>query len=145
MVEQPEAAHLPEEVEQPEAAHLPEAVEQPEAVHLPEAVERLERLISGRSPVAEILRVVTQPEGEHHPTETKTDAETPSDGNTAGTQTPSDGNAAGQNTPTVTVTGTRKNKAIKTTVTADLIKQTMEENNGKHTDVTIRVTIRLAT
>lgn len=70
----------------------------------------------------------------------KTDAETPSDGNTAGTETPSDGNAAGQNTPTVTVTGTRKNKAIKTTVTADLIKQTMEENNGKHTDVTIRVT-----
>ena len=70
----------------------------------------------------------------------KTDAETPSDGNTAGTQTPSDGNAAGQNTPTVTVTGTQKNKAIKTTVTADLIKQTMEENNGKHTDVTIRVT-----
>ena len=70
----------------------------------------------------------------------KTDVETPSDGNTAGTQTPSDGNAAGQNTPTVTVTGTRKNKAIKTTVTADLIKQTMEENNGKHTDVTIRVT-----
>ena len=70
----------------------------------------------------------------------KTDAETPSNGNTAGTQTPSDGNTAGQNTPTVTVTGTRKNKAIKTTVTADLIKQTMEENNGKHTDVTIRVT-----
>ena len=70
----------------------------------------------------------------------KTDVETPSDGNTAGTQTPSDGNAAGQKTPTVTVTGTRKNKAIKTTVTADLIKQTMEENNGKHTDVTIRVT-----
>ena len=70
----------------------------------------------------------------------KTDVETPSDGNTAGTQTPSDGNAAGQNTPTVTVTGTQKNKAIKTTVTADLIKQTMEENNGKHTDVTIRVT-----
>ena len=70
----------------------------------------------------------------------KTDAETPSNGNTAGTQTPSDGNAAGQNIPTVTVTGTRKNKAIKTTVTADLIKQTMEENNGKHTDVTIRVT-----
>lgn len=65
---------------------------------------------------------------------------TPSNGNTAGTQTPSDGNAAGQNIPTVTVTGTRKNKAIKTTVTADLIKQTMEENNGKHTDVTIRVT-----
>ena len=65
---------------------------------------------------------------------------TPSNGNTAGTQTPSDGNTAGQNTPTVTVTGTRKNKAIKTTVTADLIKQTMEENNGKHTDVTIRVT-----
>lgn len=65
---------------------------------------------------------------------------TPSNGNTAGTQTPSDGNAAGQNTPTVTVTGTQKNKAIKTTVTADLIKQTMEENNGKHTDVTIRVT-----
>lgn len=28
---QPEAAHLPEEVEQPEAAHLPEAVERPEA------------------------------------------------------------------------------------------------------------------
>jgi len=70
----------------------------------------------------------------------KTDVETPSDGNTAGTQTPSDGNTAGQNTPTVTVTGTRKNKAIKTTVTADLIKQTMEENNGKHTDVTIQVT-----
>ena len=70
----------------------------------------------------------------------KTDVETPSDGNTAGTQTPSDGNAAGQNTPTVTVIGTQKNKAIKTTVTADLIKQTMEENNGKHTDVTIRVT-----
>ena len=70
----------------------------------------------------------------------KTDAETPSNGNTAGTETPSDGNTAGQNTPTVTVTGTRKNKAIKTTVTADLIKQTMEENNGKHTDVTIRVT-----
>lgn len=70
----------------------------------------------------------------------KTDVETPSNGNTAGTQTPSDGNAAGQNTPTVTVTGTQKNKAIKTTVTADLIKQTMEENNGKHTDVTIRVT-----
>lgn len=69
----------------------------------------------------------------------KTDVETPSNGNTAGTQTPSDGNAAGQNTPTVTVTGTQKNKAIKTTVTADLIKQTMEENNGKHTDVTIRV------
>lgn len=65
---------------------------------------------------------------------------TPSNGNTAGTQTPSDGNAAGQNTPTVTVTGTQKNKAIKTTVTADLIKQTMEENNGKHTDVTIQVT-----
>ena len=65
---------------------------------------------------------------------------TPSNGNTAGTQTPSDGNAAGQNTPTVTVTGTQKNKAIKTTVTADLIKQTMEENNGKHTDVTIWVT-----
>lgn len=40
----------------------------------------------------------------------------------------------------MTVTGTQKNKAIKTTVTADLIKQTMEENNGKHTDVTIRVT-----
>ena len=70
----------------------------------------------------------------------KTDAETPSNGNTAGTETPSDGNTAGQNTPTVTVTGTRKNKAIKTTVTADLIKQTMEENNGKHTDVTILVT-----
>ena len=70
----------------------------------------------------------------------KTDVETPSNGNTAGTQTPSDGNAAGQNTPTVTVTGTQKNKAIKTTVTADLIKQTMEENNGKHTDVTIQVT-----
>lgn len=70
----------------------------------------------------------------------KTDEETPSDGNTAGIETPSDGNTAGQNTPTVTVTGTRKNKAIKTTVTADLIKQTMEENNGKHTDVTIRVT-----
>ena len=70
----------------------------------------------------------------------KRQAETPSNGNTAGTETPSDGNAAGQNTPTVTVTGTQKNKAIKTTVTADLIKQTMEENNGKHTDVTIRVT-----
>ena len=70
----------------------------------------------------------------------KTDVETPSDGNTAGTQTPSDGNAAGQNTPTVTVTGTRKNKAIKTTVTADLINQILEENDGKHTDVTIRVT-----
>lgn len=70
----------------------------------------------------------------------KTDAETPSDGNTAGTQTPSDGNAAGQNTPTVTVTGTRKNKAIKTTVTADLINQILEENDGKHTDVTIQVT-----
>ena len=70
----------------------------------------------------------------------KTDEETPSDGNTAGIETPSDGNTAGQNIPTVTVTGTRKNKAIKTTVTADLIKQTMEENNGKHTDVTIRVT-----
>ena len=70
----------------------------------------------------------------------KTDAETPSNGNTAGTETPSDGNTAGQNTPTVTVTGTRKNKAIKTTVTADLIKQTMEENDGKHTDVTIQVT-----
>lgn len=70
----------------------------------------------------------------------KTDVETPSNGNTAGTETPSDGNAAGQNIPTVTVTGPRENKAIKTTVTADLIKQTMEENNGKHTDVTIRVT-----
>ena len=70
----------------------------------------------------------------------KTDVETPSDGNTAGTQTPSDGNAAGQKTPTVTVTGTRKNKAIKTTVTADLINQILEENNGKHTDVTIQVT-----
>ena len=70
----------------------------------------------------------------------KTDVETPSDGNTAGTQTPSDGNAAGQNTPTVTVTGTRKNKAIKITVTADLINQILEENDGKHTDVTIRVT-----
>lgn len=70
----------------------------------------------------------------------KTDVETPSNGNTAGTQTPSDGNAAGQNTPTVTVTGTQKNKAIKTTVTADLINQILEENNGKHTDVTIRVT-----
>ena len=70
----------------------------------------------------------------------KTDEETPSDGNTAGTQTPSDGNAAGQNTPTVTVTGTRKNKAIKTTVTADLINQILEENDGKHTDVTIQVT-----
>lgn len=70
----------------------------------------------------------------------KTDVETPSDGNTAGTQTPSDGNAAGQNTPTVTVTGTRKNKAIKTTVTADLINQILEENDGKHTDVTIQVT-----
>lgn len=70
----------------------------------------------------------------------KTDVETPSDGNTAGTQTPSDGNAAGQNTPTVTVTGTRKNKAIKTTVTAGLINQILEENDGKHTDVTIRVT-----
>lgn len=65
---------------------------------------------------------------------------TPSDGNTAGTQTPSDGNAAEQNTPTVTVTGTRKNKAIKTTVTADLINQILEENDGKHTDVTIQVT-----
>ena len=70
----------------------------------------------------------------------KTDVETPSDGNTAGTQTPSDGNAAGQNTPTVTVIGTRKNKAIKTTVTAGLINQILEENDGKHTDVTIRVT-----
>lgn len=70
----------------------------------------------------------------------KTDVETPSNGNTAGTQTPSDGNAAGQNTPTVTVTGTRKNKAIKTTVTADLINQILEENDGKHTDVTIQVT-----
>ena len=70
----------------------------------------------------------------------KTDVETPSDGNTAGTQTPSDGNAAGQKTPTVTVTGTRKNKAIKTTVTADLINQILEENDGKHTDVTIQVT-----
>lgn len=70
----------------------------------------------------------------------KTDAETPSNGNTAGTQTPPDGNAAGQNTPTVTVTGTRKNKAIKTTVTADLINQILEENDGKHTDVTIQVT-----
>ena len=70
----------------------------------------------------------------------KTDAETPSNGNTAGTETPSDGNAAGQNTPTVTVTGTRKNKAIKTTVTADLINQILEENDGKHTDVTIQVT-----
>ena len=70
----------------------------------------------------------------------KTDVETPSDGNTAGTQTPSDGNAAGQNIPTVTVTGTRKNKAIKTTVTADLINQILEENDGKHTDVTIQVT-----
>ena len=70
----------------------------------------------------------------------KTDVETPSDGNTAGTQTSSDGNAAGQNTPTVTVTGTRKNKAIKTTVTADLINQILEENDGKHTDVTIQVT-----
>ena len=70
----------------------------------------------------------------------KTDAETPSDGNTAGTQTPSDGNATGQNTPTVTVTGTRKNKVIKTTVTADLINQILEENDGKHTDVTIQVT-----
>lgn len=70
----------------------------------------------------------------------KTDVETPSDGNTAGTQTPSDGNAVGQNTPTVTVTGTRKNKAIKTTVTADLINQILEENDGKHTDVTIQVT-----
>lgn len=65
---------------------------------------------------------------------------TPSNGNTAGTQTPSDGNTAGQNTPTVTVTGTRKNKAIKTTVTADLINQILEENDGKHTDVTIQVT-----
>lgn len=65
---------------------------------------------------------------------------TPSNGNTAGTQTPSDGNAAGQNTPTVTVTGTRKNKSIKTTVTADLINQILEENDGKHTDVTIQVT-----
>ena len=70
----------------------------------------------------------------------KTDVETPSDGNTAGTQTPSDGNATGQNTPTVTVTGTRKNKVIKTTVTADLINQILEENDGKHTDVTIQVT-----
>ena len=70
----------------------------------------------------------------------KTDAETPSNGNTAGTETPSDGNTAGQNTPTVTVTGTRKNKAIKTTVTADLINQILEENDGKHTDVTIQVT-----
>lgn len=70
----------------------------------------------------------------------KTDVETLSNGNTAGTQTPSDGNAAGQNTPTVTVTGTRKNKAIKTTVTADLINQILEESDGKHTDVTIRVT-----
>ena len=70
----------------------------------------------------------------------KTDAETPSNGNTAGTQTPSDGNATGQNTPTVTVAGTRKNKAIKTTVTADLINQILEENDGKHTDVTIQVT-----
>ena len=70
----------------------------------------------------------------------KTDAETPSNGNTAGTETPSDGNAAGQNTPTVTVTGTRKNKSIKTTVTADLINQILEENDGKHTDVTIQVT-----
>lgn len=70
----------------------------------------------------------------------KTDVETPSDGNTAGTQTPSAGNATGQNTPTVTVTGTRKNKAIKTTVTADLINQILEENDGKHTDVTIQVT-----
>lgn len=70
----------------------------------------------------------------------KTDVETPSDGNTAGTQTPSDGNATGQNTPTVTVTGTRKNKAIKTTVTADLINQILEENDGKHTYVTIQVT-----
>lgn len=70
----------------------------------------------------------------------KTDVETPSDGNTAGTQTPSDGNATGQNTPTVTVTGTRKNKAIKTTVTADPINQILEENDGKHTYVTIQVT-----
>lgn len=70
----------------------------------------------------------------------KTDVETPSDGNTAGIETPSDGNTAGQNTPTVTVTGTRKNKAIKTTVTADLINQILEENDGKHTDVTIQVT-----
>lgn len=70
----------------------------------------------------------------------KTDAETPSDGNTAGTQTPSDGNAAGQNTPTVSVIGTQKNKAIKTTVTADLINQILEENDGKHTYVTIQVT-----
>lgn len=70
----------------------------------------------------------------------KTDVETPSNGNTAGTQTPSDGNATGQNTPTVTVTGTRKNKAIKTTVTADLINQILEENDGKHTYVTIQVT-----
>ena len=70
----------------------------------------------------------------------KTDVETPSDGNTAGTQTPSDGNATGQNTPTVTVTGTRKNKAIKTTVTADLINQILEKNDGKHTYVTIQVT-----
>ena len=59
-VEQPEAAHLPEAVEQPEAAHLPEVVEQLEAAHLPEEVL-----------VVEILRVVTQPEGEHRPTETK--------------------------------------------------------------------------
>ena len=65
---------------------------------------------------------------------------TPSDGNAAGIETPSDGNTAGQNTPTVTVTGTRKNKAIKTTVTADLINQILEENDGKHTDVTIQVT-----
>ena len=70
----------------------------------------------------------------------KTDEETPSDGNTAGIETPSDGNTAGQNIPTVTVTGTRKNKAIKTTVTADLINQILEENDGKHTDVTIQVT-----
>ena len=39
-------------------ARAMEAVERLEAAHLPEVV-------------AEILRVVTQPEGEHHPTETK--------------------------------------------------------------------------
>ena len=47
-------------MERPEVAHLPEAVERPEVAHLPEKVL-----------VVEILRVVTQPEGEHHPTETK--------------------------------------------------------------------------
>lgn len=59
-----EAVHLPEEVEQPEAAHLPEAVEQPEAAHLPEVVEQLEAAhLPEEVLVAEILRVVTQPEG----------------------------------------------------------------------------------